>query len=109
MRGEYGDSGEFYPENTDCEAPGMCRYPEPYQDNHHIFYEARDYQTSVERKFRNLGCNMIEICRCKHDEIHALEEKPDKPEVADMIEAIEYSEEHISRSVRKAIKRYRSE
>ena len=109
MRGEYGPQGEFVPSNTDCEAPGMCRYPEPYQDNHHIYWPKREYQGSVERRFRNLGCHVVNICRCKHDEIHGIEAPPDKPSTETMIDAIERSGERQSRSMRKQIKRHREQ
>jgi len=107
MRGEYTPDGAFLPENTDCETEGMCRYPEPFEDNHHVYYPKREYSGSLERKYRNLGCHVVEICRCKHDEIHATEQPPDKPSTEVMVDAIERSGERQSRSVRKKIKRHR--
>lgn len=109
MRGSYGEHGEFYPENTDCEATGICPFPEPYQDRHHVFYEANKYQTTIERRFRELGENVLRICRCKHMEIHITETPPYKPSRCHMVEQLEQSDEHMSRSVRKAIKDHKGD
>lgn len=105
MKGSYGEFGEFRPCETACEAQGICRYPQPFQDQHHIFFEKNKYQTPIEKRFRNLAENIIEICRCKHDEIHGMVEEPEKPSRSHMVEKIEESGVHITRAVKRSIER----
>ena len=61
---------------------------------HHLYYPACDYKTRVEKEFRNLEVNKIAICRAIHDEIHATETPPDKPDHQFMCEEVR---EHLRR------------
>ena len=99
--------GEFRPSDPDCYPPEECRQDYPYHDRHHIFYERNQYQTRIERDFRNLGENIIRICRCKHTEIHNNLEPPEKPPTDYMVEQLEASEQHMPCGLRKAIMEHR--
>lgn len=68
--------------------PG-CKYPEPFADDHHNYWPAPEYTSPIEKKFRNLECNIIRgICRCMHDLEH-LKKPPRKPTLEVMREAID--------------------
>jgi len=50
----------------DCD-PSHCRYKKPHKDRQHVMHPANEYQTPLEREFRNLGCFVITMCRCQHE------------------------------------------
>lgn len=61
-----------------------CKYDVPYADDHHKFWPGSEYTTPVEKKFRNLECNIVRgICRCMH-ELEHLKKPPKKPTVPEM-------------------------
>jgi len=61
-----------------------CREETPFADDHHRFWPANEYRTPVEKKFRNLECNIVRgICRCLHNQEH-MKPPPEKPSVAQM-------------------------
>lgn len=66
-----------------------CRYAQEgcFSDTHHIFYPRRDYRTPVEKAFRLLPENKVELCRVEHEEIHAAL-APEKPPREVMLGAI---------------------
>lgn len=72
-----------------CEnANPECKYaPRCYSDEHHLAWPRSDYRTKVERDFRNLSINKVQICRAEHDELH-LEEPPTKPTRDEMLGAL---------------------
>ena len=59
-----------------------------YKDTHHIFWPAGFYKTAIEKAFRELPENKVEMCRAEHDNIHASEEPPAKPGREFMINAL---------------------
>lgn len=56
-----------------------------FSDTHHLAYEAKDYSTKVEKEWRELPFNKVQLCRAVHDAIHASGYKPEKPERAVML------------------------
>ena len=56
--------------------------------DHHLYYPANQYRGSLERAFRNLPMNIVEIRRCDHDDLHRDEEPPEKPRTEEMAKAI---------------------
>lgn len=88
------------PERKDC----------PYyergckEDTHHLFYPKSAYRTPIERVFRGLPENQVEICRAEHDEIHATEPEPVKPSLEVMEHTIIASGVHLSVKARKALR-----
>lgn len=58
-------------------------------NRHHLWYPRRDYKTALERKFRNLPCNIVELSVPIHNMIHAYCEPPKKPPANDMRAALQ--------------------
>lgn len=54
---------------------GMCR-----EDKHHLFWPRSEYAPGPESRFRNLGENVVRICRNLHNLEHAVFPPPDKPD-----------------------------
>jgi len=52
--------------SLDCD-PSQCRYKKPHKDRQHVMHPANEYQTPLEQEFRNLGCFVITMCRCQHE------------------------------------------
>lgn len=79
----------------------------PTTDRHHEYYPKSDYTTTVESMFRNLGSNIVQICRREHNEIHATQEPPEKPSTVEMLKAIvdEHYPQYTSVKKRKAVER----
>lgn len=57
-------------------------------NRHHLYYPSTEYRTSVEKRFRNLGENVITLCAFKHRLLH-LEKPPRKPDIEVMRQAVE--------------------
>lgn len=68
-----------------------CPLMQHFSDEHHLFFPKRDYQTRVERDFRELPENKAQLCRYEHNQIHATGVIPEKPSRGDMIQAIAQS------------------
>jgi len=77
--------GECNQQRTDCP------YLEQgcYSDTHHEFFPKHKYRTKLERAFRNLTANTVQICRAEHDEIHATIRPPKKPSRQEMKRAVD--------------------
>jgi hypothetical protein len=58
-------------------------------DLHHKFWPRSEYKTGVEKAFRQLGENVVQICRAEHDLEHAVSDPPDKPDREIMLMAIQ--------------------
>lgn len=73
-----------------CDEVTACPYAESgcFTDSHHLYWPRNEYQTKTERKFRNLGENVITLCRFKHDLLH-LEKPPHKPDFQTMRDTVE--------------------
>lgn len=67
-----------------------CKYYEQgcHASTHHLYYPRRNYRNSLERQFRELPENKVQLCRSEHDELHLNEDPPDKPSRAVMLGAI---------------------
>lgn len=65
-----------------------CRQPKPFADNHHLYWPKSEYNTPLERKFRESSFNIVRgICRCMHDLEH-LKRPPRKPTPDEMKRAL---------------------
>ena len=76
-------------EGVVCNPTEDCKYyPSCYQDSHHVYFPRRDYKTKIEKQFRNLPENLVEMCRLEHDNLHATQTPPEKPSRDEMLVAI---------------------
>lgn len=55
---------------------------------HHLYHPANQYETPVEKEFRNLPENIEMLERCVHDEAHHQVEPPNKPDLTFMLDAL---------------------
>jgi hypothetical protein len=92
-----------------CSQPNPdCKYfdtPECLVTRHHNYFPSTDYQTPVERAFRNLPHNSTMMQRCDHDEFHATNEPPEKPPLQEMARVVLSSEGYISRRLKKELRK----
>lgn len=58
-------------------------------DRHHIWFPRREYTTPLERRFRQLPCNIIRMDAQAHKLLHLNMQPPRKPARDDMLTAIE--------------------
>lgn len=58
-----------------------CRKKTPRHDTHHLAFERRHYKSGLERSYRNAASMMIEMCQCKHSDLHSTYSEPEKPSV----------------------------
>lgn len=65
-----------------------CPLKKHFSDSHHLYYPSSDYQTRVEKDYRELPHHKVQLCRNEHQEIHASQEPPTKPDRAEMVRAI---------------------
>jgi phytoene dehydrogenase-like protein len=68
--------------------PANCRFPEPFKDRQHVYHPRTEYKTATEKRFRNLGGNVIRMCRCMHERWDNAYDPPPKPSREVMLEAI---------------------
>lgn len=78
-----------------------CPLSKPYSDQHHLAYYRPDYISRVERQWRELEFNKIDICRCLHNAIHTSGYVPDKPSREVMLQEI-WAKEVPERAIREA-------
>lgn len=92
-------------ERIPCEPNPECKYFQQgcREDTHHTYYPSPDYTETVERMFRNLPENQVEICRVRHETLHYEEEPPRKPSNEVMAHTIIASGVHISRKAKKRL------
>lgn len=63
--------------------------PEGCKSNtHHLFWPRRIYKTALEREFRELPENKVQMCKWEHLDLHEFTFPPQKPNHRDMIKAI---------------------
>ena len=86
-------------EREDC----PYKYSGCFSDTHHTKYPASEYTSPLEKTYRNLPENKVQLCRDEHDELHATEQPPVKPTAREMLGAIATSRAHISSTKRKAL------
>ena len=67
-----------------------CRfYPNCDPTNrHHLYWPSGEYKSGVEKRFRQLGENIVEMCRDEHVDLHATTQPPDKPSRNEMLEVL---------------------
>ena len=67
----------------------LCPEPRPeckYYDTdecvitrHHLYFPQKEYILPFEKRYRNLGENIVRLARCDHDYEHANNPPPEKP------------------------------
>lgn len=57
-------------------------------NNHHLWYPRAWYKTPLERQFRNLPCNVVELQIPVHNLLHLCSQPPTKPLEDEMYAAI---------------------
>lgn len=78
--------------SLECD-PENCHYEIPHQDRHHVFHPINQYKTPLESEFRSLGCFVILMCRCQHEEWDRGIKEPEKPSPELMYQVIrEYAQ-----------------
>ena len=101
------EGAEYFPCQPTMECPYRLRNGGCHEDTHHQFYPDNQYHGTLERTFKNLPRFMIEVCRRLHDDIHATEPTPVKPDRdymrAQIIEADMAGEVCLSVNKRKAV------
>lgn len=91
-------------EKVPCEQNDACKYyPNCYEDTHHLLYPSADYTTPLERLYRSLDDNKVEMCRQQHDELHRTQQPPEKPTREEMLHEIGSAMIYISTTKRKQI------
>jgi hypothetical protein len=58
------------------------------KNRHHIWWPKKDYQSGIEKRFRELPCNVVWIDSIVHTLLHQYTKPPIKPTHHDMCEAI---------------------
>ncbi len=69
-------------ERVPCEPNPECKFYKNdscYRNRHHIWYPRNQYQTPLEKRFRNHPDNIQIMCRMAHELIHLTQEPPEKP------------------------------
>lgn len=61
-----------------------------YEDRHHVYWPASDYNGNIEKDFRQLEVNKVVVCRWLHNTVHALALPPEKPSLLVMQRSINY-------------------
>lgn len=61
---------------------------------HHLYWPRREYSTPVEEAFRELPENKERLSRCDHDELHRNEFPPIKPNLLQMLQALNKEQEY---------------
>ena len=56
---------------------------------HHLYWPRRDYQTELERRFRTLPWNKVEMPALAHELLHRCSLPPRKPPMEEMLAAVE--------------------
>lgn len=75
-----------------CERDESCPLSQTkrgcFRDTHHLYFPRFLYTTELEKEFRELPENKVELCRREHNEIHATTEPPEKPSRQQMLAAV---------------------
>ncbi len=64
-----------------------------FYDIHHLYYPRSAYRTKLEKVFRELPCHKVRIHRRDHNQIHANDQPPRKPDRAFMFRVIQLHRE----------------
>lgn len=80
---------------ADTEAcPVFVAEGECYEDSHHLYYPRNEYKTPREKRFRKLGCNVVDMCRHLHNIEHAVWIRTPKP-APDFMDAVIQEEKRL--------------
>ena len=70
----------------------QCPLVEHYTDEHHLWWPARNYRDRTGSAFRELPENKEQKCRHEHNELHANQQPPDKPDRLRMLAVLAFNE-----------------
>lgn len=56
-----------------------------FEDTHHLAYPANQYQSKIEKQWRELPERKVEVCRWLHNNLHASGYFPEKPSREEML------------------------
>ncbi len=56
---------------------------------HHLYWPKREYRSDLERRFRTLPWNKVEMPATAHELLHRLTAPPRKPSVEEMLTVVE--------------------
>lgn len=62
-----------------AEQVAACPLQQHLTDTHHLAYPRRQYVKGIDKLWRELSINKIQICRALHNAIHASGYIPEKP------------------------------
>lgn len=74
----------------------QCPLREHYTDEHHIWWPARNYRDRTSAAFRDLPENKVQLCRNEHNELHATQQPPEKPDRLKMLAILAFNEVDIA-------------
>ena len=80
-------------ENPRPECPYASRPTGCFSDVHHKYFPKNVYLDVVGSSYRELPQNKEQKCRWDHEELHKVEDGPEKPEEAQMLGEIALSQE----------------
>ena len=63
-------------------------------NNHHVFFERKNYKTPIERRVRNLGAFVIRMNAVDHQELHANVPPPPMLESEQLHDLYQFMQEH---------------
>lgn len=95
--------GDYFPCVSETSCPYTLRNQGCHEIKAHLFYPAADYQTPVERVFRNLPENVETRCRRFEEESHGRETPPPKPSREEMLARIVMSGVQLSETKKRRI------
>lgn len=81
------------------EQKALCPLYEHYTDTHHLVFPRNNYQSGIERRWRELDFNKENICRGLHNAIHESGYIPEKPSRDEMLSEI-WAKEVPERAIR---------
>jgi len=70
--------------NCTPEERAVCPLFRHFTDQHHLAYPKPRFRTTLERHWRGLADNKVDVCRAVHDAIHNSGYRPDPPSRQDM-------------------------
>lgn len=87
-----------------------CRYAGTSQcflSDHHEYWPSPQYTSVIDEVFRELPEHITPLPRCDHDELHATQNPPEKPDLATMMDVIENRGEKPAKNIRRLIRHLR--
>lgn len=66
-------------ERIPCDNQAECPLPICFEDIHHVYYPASQYVGYIATHFRSSEDNKQQMCRQRHQDLHAAQPPPEKP------------------------------